>query len=237
MEIGAGIGNLSVHLMPRSTYWTTDVNPYYLHYLTTLSYGRPYMFVAYADALNAASLPSTQAFDTVICLNVIEHLQDDIAALRNIWNVVEEGGRADRVGSVRARFVWAPLDEVLGHFRRYTGEQLCSAATQAGFRVEQLVKFNRIGTIAWWLNGRVLRKKTFGLVQIRVLNILTPIFRLVDSWLPLPPLSIIAVLRKDRGFRFARTPLNANATGRRWEVSTVGPERFLIPICANCSAR
>ena len=78
------------------------------------------------------------------------------------------------------RVCMARWTEVLGHFRRYTEEQLCSAATLAGFRVEQVLKFNRIGTIAWWLNGRVLRKKTFGLVQIRVLNILTPIFRLVD---------------------------------------------------------
>ena len=72
-------------------------------------------------------------------------------------------------------------------------------AEQAGFRVEQVLNFNRPGVPAWWLNGRVLHRKTFGLGQIRMLNILTPLFRLVDSWLPLPPLSIIAILRKDNG--------------------------------------
>ena len=70
-------------------------------------------------------------------------------------------------------------------------------AEQAGFRVEQVLNFNRPGVPAWWLNGRVLHRKTFGLGQIRMLNILTPVFRLVDSWLPLPPLSIIAILRKE----------------------------------------
>jgi hypothetical protein len=49
--------------------------------------------------------------------------------------------------------------------------------------------------LAWWLNGRVLKRRTFGLGQIRMLNMLTPAFRLVDSWLPLPPLSLIAILR------------------------------------------
>ena len=68
---------------------------------------------------------------------------------------------------------------------------------QAGFRVEQVLKFNRPGVPAWWLNGRILHRRTFGLGQIRMLNLLTPLFRLMDSWLPLPPLSIIAILRKE----------------------------------------
>jgi hypothetical protein len=86
---------------------------------------------------------------------------------------------------------------VLGHCRRYTQEQLTDVAQQAGFKVEEIVKFNRPGVPAWWLNGRLLRRKTFGRAQIRILNLLTPVFRLVDRWLPLPPLSLIAVLRKE----------------------------------------
>jgi len=86
---------------------------------------------------------------------------------------------------------------VLGHCRRYTEDQLVSVSRQAGFRVERILKFNRPGVVAWWLNGRILRRRTFGLGQIRMLNVLTPVFRLVDSWLPLPPLSIIAILRKE----------------------------------------
>jgi hypothetical protein len=89
------------------------------------------------------------------------------------------------------------LDEVLGHYRRYTTEQLVSVAIEAGFCVEEMLKFNRAGVPAWWFNGRILRRKTFGLGQVRLLNLLTPLFRLVDPWVPLPPLSIIAILRKD----------------------------------------
>jgi hypothetical protein len=59
-----------------------------------------------------------------------------------------------------------------------------------------MVEFNRVGVIAWWLNGRVLRRRTFGLSQIKVLNVMTPIFRAVDKVLPLPPLSLIAVIKK-----------------------------------------
>ncbi len=65
-----------------------------------------------------------------------------------------------------------------------------------------MLEFNRVGVIAWWLNGRVLRRRTFGLWQIKVLNLMTPFFRLVDKVLPLPPLSLIAVIKK---------PLDADA--------------------------
>ena len=196
LEIGAGIGNMSVHLMPRSVYWATDVNPHYLDYLVTMRSTRPYMRVAHSDAADASTFPTGQSFDTVVCLNVVEHVQDDLAALRNIREVLTDGGRAIILVPC-GPWLFGSLDEVLGHFRRYTKDRLVNVCQQAGFRVEKVLKFNRPGVPAWWLNGRILRRKTFGLGQIRMLNLLTPIFRLVDSWLPLPPLSIIAILRKD----------------------------------------
>ena len=196
LEIGAGTGNMSVHLMPRSTYWATDVNPYYLSYLDTLRPTRPYMEVAFLDAMKSDSFPSGQSFDTVICLNVVEHVQDDLQVLRNIWNLLEEGGRAVILVPCGPG-LFGTLDEVLGHFRRYTEAQLLGVSEQAGFHVERILKFNRPGVPAWWFNGRILHRKSFGLGQVRLLNALTPVFRMIDRWLPLPPLSIIAILKKD----------------------------------------
>lgn len=195
LEIGAGTGNLSVHLMPRKVYWATDVNRHYLDYLTTLRATRPYMKVGYTDASAGASFPAEQGFDTVVCLNVVEHLEDDVAALQNIRDVLAEEGRAVILVPC-GPWLYGTLDEVLGHYRRYTSQQLVDAAHQAGFQVEQVLKFNRPGVVAWWLNGKILRRRTFGLAQIRMLNVLTPLFRLVDRWLPVPPLSLIAILRK-----------------------------------------
>ena len=196
LEIGAGTGNMSVHLMPRSIYWATDVNPHYLDYLVTMRATRPYMRVAYTNAADAGTFPAEQHFDTVVCLNVVEHIPDDAGALRNIRDVLTDGGRA-LILVPCGPGLYGSLDEVLGHCRRYTREQLVGVAEQAGFRVERVLKFNRPGVPAWWLNGRILHRKTFGLWQIRMLNLFTPLFRLLDGWMPLPPLSLIAVLRKD----------------------------------------
>jgi len=212
LEVGAGTGNMSVNLMPRSIYWATDVNPSYLEYLVTMRSTRPYMRVAHTDAMDGTTFPTGQQFDTVVCLNVVEHVEDDVAALRNIRNALEPGGRAVVLVPCGPG-LYGTLDEVLGHFRRYTEKQLRDVAVEAGFRVEEVLKFNRPGVPAWWFNGRILRRRTFGIGQIRILNFLTPLFRLADRWLPLPPLSLIAVLRKEDGHGSAasQTSQDANA--------------------------
>jgi len=198
LEIGAGTGNMSLHLMPRATYWATDVNSQYLDYLGTMRSTRPYMRVSYTHAMKAETFPAGTTFDTVVCLNVVEHVEDDAAVLRNIRNTLEDGGRAIVLVPC-GPWLYGSLDEVLGHFRRYRRDELVRVAEVAGFQVERVLKFNRPGVLGWWLNGRVMRRKTFGLGQIRILNLLTPVFRLVDRWLPLPPLSLIAILRKGQG--------------------------------------
>jgi hypothetical protein len=70
------------------------------------------------------------------------------------------------------------------------------------------LEFNRIGVIAWWLNARLLRRRTFGFWQIKLLNALTPVFRVLDNVLPLPPLSLIAVISKP-GYEMAETPVQS----------------------------
>jgi glycosyltransferase involved in cell wall biosynthesis len=195
LEIGAGTGNLTAQLIPRLLYWATDINPLYLMYLENVGRNRPYMRVAFTDAEKAASYPTDQTFDTVICLNVVEHLADDRGALLNIRSVLDVGGRAIILVPCGPG-LYGTLDEVLGHQRRYTRKSLEQLVTSAGFDLEKMLEFNRVGVIAWWLNGRVLRRRTFGLSQIKVLNVMTPIFRAVDKMMPLPPLSLIAVIKK-----------------------------------------
>lgn len=200
LEIGAGIANMSVHLMPRAVYWATDINPHYLERLASFRSTRPYMRVGHVDAADGSTYPTGQKFDTVVCLNVVEHIPDDVGTLKNIWQVLEDGGRAIILVPFGPQ-LYGTLDEVLGHCRRYTEDQLIGVARSAGFSVETMLRFNRAGVAAWWLNGKLLKRRTFGLGQIRMLNLLTPAFRAMDSWFPLPPLSIIGVFRKETGTR------------------------------------
>ena len=195
LEIGAGTGNLTAQLIPRGSYWATDINPLYLMYLENVGRNRPYMKVGFTDAEKVETYPKDQQFDTVICLNVVEHLADDRGALLSIRSVLGAGGRAIILVPCGPN-LYGTLDEVLGHQRRYTRESLGKLAISANFELEKMIEFNRVGVVAWWVNGRLLRRRTFGLWQIKALNVMTPVFRAIDKVLPLPPLSLIAVIRK-----------------------------------------
>ncbi len=195
LEIGSGTGNLTRRLVPRDAYVASDVNPLYLQTLRALTTDRPYLDVTLTDVTRGDSFPQVAGgFDTVVCLNVIEHVDDDLGALRNIRRVLAPDGRAI-ILVPQGPALMGTLDEVLGHKRRYTEATLRQAALASGFEVERMLHFNRIGTPAWWLNGRLLRRRHFGLGQIAALNVLTPLFRLVDRVLPFPALSLVALLR------------------------------------------
>jgi hypothetical protein len=120
-------------------------------------------------------------------------VKDDKASLLNIRSVLEEGGCAI-VLVPQGQWNFGTLDQVLGHHRRYSSDGLRTLAEDCGFEVKQMLEFNRIGTLAWFLNGKILRRRSFGLGQILLLNALTPVFRRIDKILPMGPLSLIAVL-------------------------------------------
>lgn len=195
LEIGSGTGNLTRRLVPRDAYVASDVNPLYLQTLRALTADRPYLDVALTDVTRGESFPAIPGgFDTIVCLNVIEHVDDDLGALENIRRALSPDGRAI-ILVPQGPGLFGTLDEVLGHRRRYTETSLRQVAKAAGFEVGEMIRFNRVGSPAWWLNGKVLRRRHFGLAQIAALNLLTPLFRLVDRALPFPALSLIAVLR------------------------------------------
>jgi glycosyltransferase involved in cell wall biosynthesis len=194
LEIGSGVGNLTRMLVPRLTFVASDINPLYLQTLHNLEFNRPYMAAAYCDVNDLSSYPATASgYDTVICLNVLEHVEDDRTALSNIKSVLAEHGKA-LILVPYGPWNYGTLDKILGHRRRYDRESLARLASESGFEIDTIIEFNRTGTIAWFLNGKLMRRQTFSLPQIWLLNLLTPLMRRVDRFLPLPPLSVIAVM-------------------------------------------
>ena len=195
LEIGGGVGNLTLQLVPRWTFVVADANPLHVQTLKALKAERPYLGVSYCDVSDVSSFPkSPEGYDTVICLNSIEHVDNDQEALRNLRSVLSTDGRAI-VLVPQGQWNFGTLDQLLGHKRRYSREQLRALAAESGFEVEKLIEFNRFGALAWYINGRIMKKKTFSRFQIRLLNALVPFMRLYDRLVPTPPLSLIAILK------------------------------------------
>jgi glycosyltransferase involved in cell wall biosynthesis len=197
LEIGAGIGNLSNQFIPRELYVVSDINPHYLHYLESYSHGKPYLRVLQVDASQATDFEQMQEqFDTVLMINVLEHVPNEQIALANVRSVLKSGGRAVILVPSHPS-LYGSLDRVLGHRERYTTESLQQGLEKAGFRVERLFDFNRCSVPGWWLNGKVLRKKSFSKPQLKILNTAVPLIKKLDRLLPWQGLSLIAVAVKE----------------------------------------
>jgi glycosyltransferase involved in cell wall biosynthesis len=195
LEMGAGNGSLTLHLIPRAEYVASDPNPLFVRELRKLSDTRPYLQAAEIDPADSGSLPNGRSFDTVICQNVLEHVDDDAAALRGIAAAVEDRGRI-LVLAPNAPWMYGAIDGSLGHRRRYTRRELALLAERAGMRCVETIAYNRASSLPWWFSGRVLGRRHFGLFQVKFVNWITPVLRKLDRYLPLPPLSLIAVFEK-----------------------------------------
>jgi glycosyltransferase involved in cell wall biosynthesis len=196
LEIGAGMGNLTNQVLPRATYTVTDIDPLHLHYLTNRYASSRNMMVRQLDVMNTAHFQGLEShFDSVVCLNVLEHVERDDVGLQNISAVLAPGGAA-LILVPRSMQLFGSLDTVLGHVRRYSAAELAQKLKTAGFEVEKIFTFNRIGAPGWWLNGRVLKRKHFGKLQLKIFDMFVWLWRLLEDILPWPGLSLIAVARK-----------------------------------------
>jgi len=209
LEIGAGLGDLSRKLMPRAHYTMSDIDAIHLDFLKNHFAGRPHVTVAKVDLQEQEHFRSLgRAFDTVICLNVLEHIESDVEALRHMYETLKPGGRA-LVLVPRSRLLHGSLDDVLGHWRRYSRIELREKCQQVGFRVERLFTFNRISVLPWFINARIMRRKHFGKLQLKIFDNLVWLWRIIDRLLPWPGLSLIVVAQKPSDA--AASPLRGHA--------------------------
>src|SRR5207245_328783 len=102
------------------------------------------------DLLNAADYKVLQEFkvDTVVCLNVLEHIEDDSSVLRRLYEAVPSGCKVVFLVPFDPR-LYSRFDKEIGHFRRYQKAELEQKMQAAGLRVERQFYFNKAGVIAW----------------------------------------------------------------------------------------
>lgn len=198
IELGAGIGNLTVQLAGRRRrYISADIDDEHLARLRSRLQYRRNVEVCHCDLQCPADFERfTNSLDSVICLNVLEHVENDALALSNIRSVLVPGGRA-LILVPEGMSVYGSLDEVLGHYRRYSETELRDKMQQAGFHIEEIIHFNRISRPAWFVNGRLLRRRSFSRLQIRLFDSMVWFWRRVDRHLPWRPTSLIAVARRE----------------------------------------
>jgi glycosyltransferase involved in cell wall biosynthesis len=194
LEIGAGMGNMSRHLAPRrKAYFATDIRPEYIEHLRNLFRHRPAVRVERLDVTQQAEITAVgRQVDTVVCLNVLEHIEDDSGALRSIGTLLAPGGRLVLLVP-NGPAAYGSIDREIGHYRRYTASHLHEMLTATGYRVETILQFNRISMPAWRFTGQVRKSKTLSRPALKMFDRLVWLWKRIDRLLPWEATSIIMI--------------------------------------------
>ena len=196
LELGAGIGNLTIHLVPRSRYVVTDINENHLAFLNNFTIGKPYIEVRRLDLLDAEGFSELAGqFDTVISQNLLERTDDEQLALGNIHRALAPGGKAI-ILVPQGQWLASDLDKGLGHGRRYSRQELERAVQRADFELLETREFNKTGVLGWAFTGRLLGRRRFSRIQLKAFNTAIPLVRGLDAYAPWHGLSLIAICRK-----------------------------------------
>lgn len=193
LEIGSGTGTMSAFLLEAPRLALSDVAPDNLQDLSSRFGQRPGVTVDRWD-LNeeAPEALREERFDTVVCLNVLEHIEDDAAALGRMFDRLTPGGRLVLLVPAHP-WLYNGFDRGVRHFRRYEKRSLAALLAQVGFRLERSWYFNMLGALGWFINGHLLGKTLLPAGQLRLLDALVPLLRAAPR-LPRPfGLSVIAV--------------------------------------------
>jgi SAM-dependent methyltransferase len=158
----------------------------------------PRVSVHQADLGDLGGLPVFPEADSAICLNVLEHIEDDLQGIRNIRDRVRPGGTL--VALVPA-YSWLlnPMDRTLGHHRRYARRRFLERLAEGGWVVERCFRFNAFGIPGWFVAGTLLRRNKPGRDLTRLYDFLVPAFAFLERNVVRGAvgLSLVAVCRRD----------------------------------------
>jgi SAM-dependent methyltransferase len=165
LEIGSGIGNISrLLLQQKGPVTLSDLRMEYCNRLRILFADRPNLSAVVQLDLSLPGFEQVYSdllhrFDTVIALNVIEHIENDGLAINNCRKLLRQNGQL--IVLVPAYMgLYNSLDRELGHFRRYSGNTLKKLLEAQGLSVTHTQYFNFAGIGGWWFSGSLLKKNS-----------------------------------------------------------------------------
>ncbi len=198
VEVGCGVGNFTGMLLDCEVVIALDNEPGCIERLKARYPDQEnlHAFLCDAGASNFSELAPFQP-DSCVCLNVLEHIEDDAGALSRIASILVPGGVI--VLLVPAfQFLFGPIDKNLGHCRRYDRASFTRLARAAGLEIRKLRYMNTVGFFGWWTNAHIFRREAQSERQIETFDrYVVPLMSRVEDLVP-PPFgqSIFAVLGK-----------------------------------------
>lgn len=135
--------------------------------------------------------------DTVVLVNVLEHVERDQQYLEKIFRILRPGGSL-LLYVPALPLLYGSLDVTFGHFRRYRRRELREKISESGFKISVLKYMNFVGFFSWFLSARIIRQKTLYASEVRAFDhwVIPWCSKLEQSWAPPIGQNLLAIARK-----------------------------------------
>lgn len=199
LEVGSGIGTISSRLVDVAEMVVgIEPNPNCTERIQAVMGRHPRFTLrtCHFEECEPAELASLR-FDSVLLVNVLEHIEQDVNSLKAFERILVPGGHV--VVFVPAlQMAYGPLDAELGHHRRYSKRTLRAAFENAGLEIVRLRYTNPIGLAGWMYNSHISKSTRHSLAQVKLFETMVAPWALPLERLVPPPigLSLIAVGRR-----------------------------------------
>lgn len=181
-EVGAGTGNFSRYLVDcgveRLLAFEPSDNMYPILAQRFAGNSKIVTSKAYFDGGQHRN-----AFDSILYVNVLEHIEDDVAAMQGAHQALAPGGHI-LVFVPALQFLYSELDRQVGHFRRYSKKELVRVVSAAGFTIRKVRYFDLAGIIPWYI-AFVLLKQTATSGNVSLYDkLVVPLMKRVEKIVP-----------------------------------------------------
>ncbi len=195
LEIGCGIGNFTKSLEEFGNVWAIDINNDYLKQ-TKKIIGKNTK-IGFGNIENGEFFFGNKKFDSIVCINVLEHIKDDIGALENLYSLLNKGGFLILLVPIH-EFLYSEIDKSIGHFRRYKRSDLIYKLERSGFNITESRVLNFLGAIGWLVSGKILQNRQVSGNKIKLFNLVSPIILRLEDLIESPiGTSILVIAKKD----------------------------------------
>ena len=197
VDVGCAIGNITKMFLDRELVIGLDVAQEFVDAIRSRYGDRPNFRAELIDISDpGVTSLAAERIDTILCANVLEHVEHDERALAHMRDILIPGGRVLLLVPA-FRFLFGTMDEADHHFRRYTKPLLEQRLERAGFVVERSYYMNVVGMLGWFVNGRILKRQIVSNSHYSLYNKMVPaLARLEERIKPRFGLSVVAIAKK-----------------------------------------
>ncbi len=171
LEAGCGHGSFTKTLATYGNVWAIDIDATCIS--TAKNQTRNIARVGYGDIENGSYFFKHKQFDTIVCINVLEHIKNDTRTLTNLSRLTKKGGHLILLVPAH-QFLYGTIDRAIDHYRRYEIDSLTKHLLDAGYEVQFRRRLNLLGAIGWFVSGRIFKNSHIHTKRLKLFNMIAP---------------------------------------------------------------